>query len=47
VFVEKSTGNIWYPKGYAGPMKNFPRGNLHSADPLAWITPSGHCATAR
>ena len=46
-FVERETGDIWYPAGWKGPQKNFPRGNLHTRDPMAWITPQGTCATAR
>ena len=46
VFVERETGDIWYPAGWKGPQKNFPRGNLHH-DPMEWITECGGCATAR
>ena len=40
-FIENSTGNIWKPKDWRGPIKNVKRGNIHDENPLAWCGPYG------
>ena len=45
-FVDREDGNIYYPKGWKGPQKNFPRGNVFSGYEK-WSSPSGAISTAR
>ncbi len=40
-FIEKSTGDIWKPKDWRGPIKNVRRGNIHNENPLEWCGPYG------